>query len=437
MPLEEDIQNMVDEIPMFDTHEHVAGFDWGIPAEDKGGRSLPQVLFNDYLLYLAGAARHEGPGLGASQFPVEKSEEHWLAGRELLERLRPLTTYRALRIAFEDLYDFAGEDITDENWRELNEKVVRTYQTFGERKWLAEVLQRANIARIVQFCYLPYVIDHWAELPEEARDLERSFICPSLLSDSYAFIGDSQERQRVRARTFEIVGVEPTSYSEYLEAVAQAVARFRECGGVGVKVLAAYCRDICFDHVGEAEARRLYERGPENLTPKEHRRLEDNLVWHLLECARESGLAVSFHTAYATPTRRGDPAQLLDLISAFSQVPFDLCHAGWPFSGEHAIMARSFANVYYNFAWTPLLSASLAKRQLSEIIEIVPSNKLLVGLDTGSPESCYGTAVLTRRIIAEVLAEKVADGAFTMQVAEALARRLLKENAEEVFAAGH
>lgn len=435
MPLKDEIKTMVDEIPMFDTHEHVAGFDWGIPPDDKGGRSLPQIIFNDYLAYLAGAARHTGPPIGPAQFPIEKAEENWSAGKELLDRLRPLTTYRALRIAFKELYGFEGDDITDENWRELNDKVVRTYKTYGQRRWLAEVLKRANISRIVQFCYLPYVVDHWGELSPEERDLEKGFIRPSLLSDAYAFIGESEERRRVRQRTFEIVGVKPSSYAEYLEAVAKGVAHFRACGGVGIKLLAAYNREMAFERVPEAEAKTLFERGPENLNAEEHRRLEDNLVWHLLACANESGLAASFHTAYATPTHRGDPSKLLNLITAFPEVSFDLCHAGWVFSEEHAIMARSFRNVYFNFAWTPLLSASVAKRQLSEMVEIIPNNKMMVGLDTGSAESCYGTAVLTRQVLAEVLTEKVAGNAFTLEVAETVARRLLKENAEEALGA--
>lgn len=433
MPPKGDIRNMVDQIPMFDTHQHAAGYDWGIPPDDKAGRSLPQIIFNDYLLYLQGAARHKGPSLISSAFPIEKAEEHWAAGRELLENLRPLTTYRALRIGFKDLYGFEGDDITDDNWKELNDKVVRTYQTHGERRWLAKTLKRANVSRIVQFCNLPYVVDHWNELNDEDRNLEKSFIRPSLFADVYACIGENDDKRKARARTFEIIGLQPASFTEYREAIQKSVARFREAGGVGIKFLAAYFRDIFFDQVPEEEARAIYERGPDNATPSEHRRLEDHLVWHLVRCASESGLAVSFHTAYSTPASRGDPSQLLNLISAFSNVPFDLCHAAWPYAGEHAIMARSFANVYFNFAWTPLLSASLAKRQLSEMLEIIPANKMLLGLDTGTAESCYGAALLTRRMLAEVLAEKVADGAFAFHDAEVVAHRLLRDNAEEVF----
>jgi len=436
MSLGDEIRRMVDEITMFNVHDHVAGFDWGIPPDDKGGKSLPQILFNDFLLYLTGAARYRGPGLGPNQYTPERAEEHWKAGRDLLEIYRPLTIYRTLRVAFKELYGFEGEDITDDNWREINDKVVATYRRYGQRRWLAEVLKRANISRIVQFCYLPYVVDHWGELNEEDRNLEKSFIRPSLLSDAYAFMGDSEERQRVRKRSFEIVGPQPSNYSEYLEAVAKAIAHFRACGGVGLKILASYNRDMHFQRVPAEEARTLYDRGPENLSEEEHLRLEDNLVWHLFDCARQSGLVVSFHTAYAVPTRRGNPGQLVNLISAFKDVTFDLCHAAWPYSGEHAILARSFGNVYYNLAWVPMLSFSLAKRELSEMMEIVPINKFLVGLDTGSAESCYGTAAVTRQIISEVLAEKVAGGAFTMGVAEFAARRLLKENAEEVFGVG-
>ena len=54
-----EISALVNSIDIFDTHEHVAGFDWGFaPADAPVGpshlhlKSLPHVLMNDMLLYL-------------------------------------------------------------------------------------------------------------------------------------------------------------------------------------------------------------------------------------------------------------------------------------------------------------------------------------------------------------------------------------------------
>lgn len=109
----------------------------------------------------------------------------------------------------------------------------------------------------------------------------------------------------------------------------------------------------------------------------------------------------------------------------------------WAFSGAIKFLRMTISpGCVLPWSATLRVSASLARRQLSEMIEIVPANKMLIGLDTGTAESCYGAAVLTRQILAEVLAEKVADGAFTRHAAEVVANRLLKDNAEEVFGSG-
>ncbi len=48
-----DIRESVARLPLFDTHSHMAGMDTGGPVDDRHERSLAQVLFHDYLAYLA------------------------------------------------------------------------------------------------------------------------------------------------------------------------------------------------------------------------------------------------------------------------------------------------------------------------------------------------------------------------------------------------
>lgn len=56
-----ELKQYVNDLPFFDTHSHMAGFDTGSPANDKAGKSLPMLILNDYLLYLVWSCADVAP----------------------------------------------------------------------------------------------------------------------------------------------------------------------------------------------------------------------------------------------------------------------------------------------------------------------------------------------------------------------------------------
>jgi predicted TIM-barrel fold metal-dependent hydrolase len=107
---------------------------------------------------------------------------------------------------------------------------------------------------------------------------------------------------------------------------------------------------------------------------------------------------------------------------------FDLCHSGWPNEGGALLLARTYPQVYFNLCWTPVLSRALARRVLSEAIDMLPADKILIGTDTGTAEACLGAAWLIRSLLTEVLDEKVRTGQFDVEVAKRLACAILLDN---------
>ena len=107
---------------------------------------------------------------------------------------------------------------------------------------------------------------------------------------------------------------------------------------------------------------------------------------------------------------------------------FDLSHSGWPHDGAAMLLARSFPQVYFNLCWTPLLSRALGRRVLSEAIDMLPADKILIGTDTGTPESFLGAVWLIRSLLTEVLEEKVRGGQFALDAAKGLACSILLDN---------
>ncbi|MBI2193007.1 MAG: amidohydrolase family protein [Planctomycetes bacterium] len=435
MPLAEEMKRYVDQIPFFDTHSHVAGFDFGSPLDDKQGRSLPQILMNDYLAYLASSCFDDlQSAFKNGGWTVGEAEAHFQAIQPLLARYRHLSTYAVLREGIRELHHFEGADITMENWKKTNEKVVEAYRTHGERAWQRAACQRAGVARQTQICFLPYVTDHWGQLPAEERKAQSDYLAPSLVLDGYLFTGFASNKI-ARARSKELLNFYPTTHREYLEFCGRVFDLFHREGGKSVKLLAAYTRSIRFEEVPDSAAADLFSDDPEKLSGDRLRLLQDNLLWHLLEMAVARRLPLIVHTGYNWPTEWGHPENLMNILRSprLRGLKVDLCHSGWPNHGEALILARTYRGCFFNLCWTPMLSPELGRHILSMAIDMLPRNKILMGTDCGTAEAFVGTVRLIRNQIAEVLAEKVLARQFSAEIARELARAILWDNPCEFY----
>lgn len=436
-----ELREFVASIPFIDTHSHVAGFDFGTPLDDRGGKSLPQLLLNDYLLYMSGSchdASLEPAGGGA--WKVEDAESHFRAILPLIDRYRALTTWATFREGIRWLHPFSEPDIGLNNWHAINESVVRAYRTHGERAWHRATCAAARIVKQNQMVVLPYVTDHWDGLPAKERQLQADLILPSLVLDGYLFTGFASGAPG-RERSKELLGVDPRTHGEYLDFVGRAMDLFKQKGGWSVKLLTNYHRTLFFEEVPDSEAVSLFAMGPEKLKADparagEFRRLQDNLCWHMLEMARDRGLPLIVHTGYSLPSSWGDPENMHNLFRSrrLAGLKIDLCHSGWPHEGGTMLMARTYRNCYFNICWTPMLSASLGRRVLEECIDMVPMNKILAGIDAGSIEHMMGVAEFMRSELCWVLEKKMSDGQFDLAVAQRVAQAILYDNAREFYA---
>jgi predicted TIM-barrel fold metal-dependent hydrolase len=114
-------------------------------------------------------------------------------------------------------------------------------------------------------------------------------------------------------------------------------------------------------------------------------------------------------------------------------VKFVVLHGGYPYVREAITMTRYFGNCYLDLAWMVLFSPAAARDALGEALDIVPADRLTMGSDTANLEEMYGTIKFTRRVLAEVLADKVRNGYLTEDLALALGRRVLHTNGMELY----
>jgi predicted TIM-barrel fold metal-dependent hydrolase len=276
---------------------------------------------------------------------------------------------------------------------------------------------------------LPYVTDHWDALPQAERSAQKRFLLPSLVLDGYLFSGFSASAAG-RKRSEELLPARPRTHAGYLDFLGKVLDLFAARGGRSVKLMTAYHRTLRFDPVPDMEARRLFAHGPELLRGEGLHRLQDNLAWHLLEMAAKRSLPLIVHTGYSVPTDRANPEHLVPLLTSprLAGMKVDLSHSGWPNHGAALLMARTYPNCYLNLCWTPVLSRALGRRVLSEALDMLPADKILIGTDTGTAEAFFGAVLLIRSLLIEVLEEKVGTGQFGADTAQRLACAVLLDN---------
>jgi len=423
------IKAAVDSISMIDTHEHQIteelrlrhGADlffwlaqpWGF-TQNTDSDMMSAGLTEEERVFITG--KNNG-----DQARWDKMKPFW-------EAIKYTSYSMPVRIAARDLHGI--EDINGTTWKELNRKIKDTDRP-GVRQ---EILhRRAGIDLII----LDKIV--WVDSTSEAGPpsgtvmvkrfddytLDDNFVQPSPL-DILAI----QKRYGVELRTLD----------DFLLALDMAFQRIRDKGYyVGLKSAIAYDRGIEFRDTSREEAERLFVQLKEHTLPHSERRpFEDFMMHQVVRRAGENRMPMQFHTGAQlgpgndiTNTR---PALLLNLFQKYPQTKFVIFHGAFPYMGELTAILKNYSNVYLDMCLMPVFSMSATREWLNRWLETVPVTKINVfGGDSMFLEGAYGHSVMARRIVAEVLTDKVEEGYLIEDEAVKIARMILRENAIEIY----
>ena len=242
-----------------------------------------------------------------------------------------------------------------------------------------------------------------------------------------------------------------------LEVVAQEVLassgaagfadRFRDeltrrcAGAAGVKSVAAYRVGLELEgarpsdaEVAAAADRLLTGGGPVRVAdPVLHR----FLIWSGIDLA----MPVQFHVGYGdadVDLHRCDPLLLTDLLRAAEAtgVPVLLLH-NYPFHRQAGFLAQVFGHVFVDVGLASHNVGRRAPALLAELLELAPFGKVLFSSDAFGLAELYllGT-VLFRRGLGRVLAEGVAEDAWTAADAVRVAEMIGTGNARRAYGLG-
>lgn len=417
-PVYRRIKGELDAIPAIDTHDHLWPFERlpGLVETDRGrGMNLAGLWRNSYLGWYNPVTQWKEGG---------SFDEWWARAKHDFDNVRASGFYRYQLPAFRDLYGVDFDRLTDGEARRLDERIFENYR---DDRWIRAVItERANIE-------LMFNDPYWARLslkttwPFEVLVLNVTTLVrgfhpsefPSEFDDPYVF-----------ART---EGLAMKSLDDYLECLDRLFLKAKAAGAACLKTTLAYERALRFENVPRERALRAFGRPRGELSPEDVRAFEDFVMWRLVELSAKHDLPFQIHTGHAR-IQGSSPMLLVDLIEANPKTKFVLFHGGWPWTGETgAIVTRHWKHVWIDTVWLPTISFTAAKRALHEWLEVMPSDRILWGADCNHAEGIYGATEMTRRCLAEVLAEKVDRGDLLEEHALRIGRQVLRDNALHLF----
>jgi predicted TIM-barrel fold metal-dependent hydrolase len=239
----------------------------------------------------------------------------------------------------------------------------------------------------------------------------------------------------------------PPTLDEFTRMITATLERQRRLGAVAVKFEAAYLRPLDFPDVPEAESRRIYARYIKASEPpaEESLKLQNFLFRYIARESGRLGMPVQIHVALGCgdyfQLRNANPLLLESVINdpALRKTNFILVHGGWPATAEMAALL-SKPNVWTD---TSFLALTLSPRALGDVIrgwlELFPE-KVLFGTDAfaaspevGWEETAWIGSAAVRQGLVLALSGMVQDGEITRPRALELARKVLRDNALQLY----
>ena len=412
-----DIASYVEGLPLYDVHEH----------------HMPETLHDPEVGLLKLLEQSYAGWTQARPYPLSQDDRPfslppdrpctWEDVARYVDASGSNAFVTSLVSALVELYELGGAGITQDSWEELDGQIRRRHADPG---WVDEVIERAGIERIVTDPFSNILLDAPATLGPRYRSVARiNCLAVGWHADSHDHNGNSAHAVAAA------LGVPVDSFDAYVSFLERFVDTLPDRSQVALKSALAYDRDLRFDEPVERLARDAY--GKRRPSPSEQKAFGDFVVDRLCALAGERGLPMQMHVGTAL-IRGSHPMYVAGLVERHPGTRFLLMHLGYPWSRDLLGMAFVYRNIWLDLTWSFLLSPSHFKLALHEAIEILPDeSRLMLGGDAWHVEESYGALALGRRLIGEVLHERIGARFLGEEGSRRLARRILHENARAFF----
>lgn len=409
------LRTHLDTIRIVDCHEHMTR-DRQLP--DEHGTTIGRLFCHYTPSDLASA------GMPPADQARVLDSKNGLSPRERWKLLEPWyrkawnTGYcECVRIALQDL--FGVEDFSDATVGPITEALEARVKPGYTR----QVFDRAGIDFAMNNIWAPRQVCN--------LDQEPDLFQPDMLDNFTDLDVGALQRDS---------GLDILCLDDFLRVIDWYFETYARVAGA-FKVGLAYNRTLTFEDVPRDAVEKTFLRllaFADRPDRRDLQALQDFLIHTLCRQCGEYGLRMKFHTGLQSGSgniiMNSRAAKLANLFMKYPKTNFDIYHISYPYQDEVVTLAKNFPNVTADFCWMWVINPAAGRRALSEMLDAVPANKIHgFGGDYRIVEAAYGHAMIAKREIARVLAEKVEEGRFTEDYAAEVGRRLLRDNAMENF----
>jgi len=427
-----EIGEFVMQHPLFGAHTHIG------PVEEWAKTHAHFGSIQGYAA--ADLVTAAGPmGIGATHLPPPDAGDFTKRFFELWRACRFTGYCQATELACRDLLDL---EYTEENAVAIGNAIKKLIGQDARASYGQVIRDRANIK---------WLIKDSISRPEETADIlyPPEFVRFNYRDDGLLAIrsrADIEERERRWQRSIH-------SVSELVAGLNQSISSCLETGKVTCfKIGLPYQRSLAFTEPSLHEAEVAFSRmmnvtvgtmldpGPgrgitqqSRVSAGELRPLQDYLVHEYVRRAEAEDLGVQVHTGYlagnSNVLNNIRVMEMVPFIIRYPRVRFDLFHAGWPYTEEHAVIGKEFPNVWLNLCWAWTMNPVTMGQALDSWLGSVPHKKIFeYGGDTNIPICEYGYAQQARIGIAKVLEKWIDRGDMTIGDAKEVAGDIMLRN---------
>jgi len=402
---EEFLIEAMEDMEIIDAHEH-------LPPEQVRTNAKVDVLtlFSHYTrtdLITAGLKPDQYDKVIDAEGDLD---ERWKLFKPYLEQIRYGSYARPALIAAKEFYGF--NDITDENYREISER-MQSQNTPGIYRRILRDKCKIRSA-----------------LTQAGRtDYDDDLLIPLMPAGTYFDVKSAEDI----AKKADSLGAKVASLDDYMEMAKKGVKKWKAEGAVGLK-MASTPNSPPDRKAAEDAFNRIMSDGGQNRNVNRSP-LQDFLRNYLMDVVAELDMVMAVHSGMWGDFRSLDAKNMIPVFPRHPNTKFDLYHLSMPSVRDAIVIGKNFPNVWLNLCWCHIISQQMTCSALDECIDIVPMNKIIgFGGDYSRPvEKVYGHLVMAREDIATVLGRRVDRGLMSRDEAVIIARKWLWDNPKNLY----
>jgi len=412
------LKTWVDSVPLVDVHCHING-------EHPAAEDPKEVVFYHYIVTELTSAGMPREALS----PDLSFEEVMRRTLPYFKLIRNTSTYWCLMKMLRDLYGFEGDEINENNWKDLRDAIISRTK---EKDWYKRILTEKTKLRKG---FLTFRHD------EETPKYDPNFFVGALRIEPLI----SRLNQDDIRGLEQSVNASIESIDDFEEAFSLLFKKFPKC----VAVTASVLPEETFVETSKVEAEEPLKKRLSglDLSASEMRNVSSFAMGCALSLAEEHDLPFQLMVGVRRPVAGASPpdyaiagfetralVSLCPLIHRFRNVNFDIFLANRVQSHELTVIAKNYPNVFVSGYWWYTFYPDIIEQILRERLQMLPRNKIGGFFsDAYVVEWTYAKASMVRLQLAKVLAEMVEDGYYTEDLAKSLVTDILIRNPEKLY----